>query len=130
MASADLRLRNEETMDTTQSPRWVEVAQVDEIAASDAKCCPVGSVYIAVYNLGGIFYATSDICTHAHAHLSYGYIDGDTVECPLHQGRFHIPTGKAISAPVTEDVRTYPVRVEGHKILVQIESNDSGPTSC
>jgi naphthalene 1,2-dioxygenase system ferredoxin subunit len=107
-------------MDTTQSPRWIEVAQVDEIEESDAKCCQIGEAFIAIFNVGGIFHATSDICTHAHAHLSDGYIDGDIVECPLHQGRFHIPTGKAVSAPVTENLRTYPLRVEGRKILVQI----------
>ena len=113
-------------MGTTQSPRWVEVAQVDEIDDSDAKCCQIGGVFIAVFNVKGRFYATSDICTHEHAHLSDGYIDGDIVECPLHQGRFHIPTGKAISAPVTVDVRTYPVRVEGGKISIQMASNQTG----
>jgi naphthalene 1,2-dioxygenase ferredoxin component len=113
-------------MGTMQSPRWVEVAQVDEIDDSDAKCCQIEGVFIAVFNVKGKFYATSDICTHAHAHLSDGYIDGDVVECPLHQGRFHISSRKAISAPVTEDVRTYPVRVEGGKISIQMTSNQSG----
>lgn len=113
-------------MDTTNASRWVEVAQVDEIEPADVKACRVGGAFIAVYNVDGTFYATSDICTHAHAHLSDGYIEDDIVECPLHQGRFHIPTGKAISAPVTEDVRTFPVRVEGGCVLVQVASNDSG----
>jgi naphthalene 1,2-dioxygenase system ferredoxin subunit len=113
-------------MDKTPAPEWVEVAEIDEIEDADAKPCQVGSVSIAVFNVAGRFYATSDICTHAHAHLSAGYIDGDIVECPLHQGRFHIPTGKAISAPVTQDVRTFPIRVEGGKIFVQVASNEPG----
>lgn len=116
-------------MDTVNAPRWVEVAQVGEIEPSDVKACRVGNALIAVFNVDGTFYATSDICTHAHAHLSDGYIEDDIVECPLHQGRFHIPTGKAISAPVTEDVRTFPVRVEGGSVLVQVTSNDSGDDS-
>ena len=113
-------------METTQSPGWVEVAQVDDIGDEEAKSCRIGPILIALYNVGGTFYATSDICTHAHAHLSDGYIEGDIVECPLHQGRFHIPSGKAVSAPVTEDVRTYPVRVDGRSILVQVPPNASG----
>ena len=113
-------------MDKTQVPRWIEVAQVDEIEDSDAKGCRVGGVAVAIFNVAGRFYATSDICTHAHAHLCEGYIDGDIVECPLHQGRFHIPTGKAISAPVTEDVRTFPVRVDGGKVFVQLAANEAG----
>jgi naphthalene 1,2-dioxygenase system ferredoxin subunit len=110
-------------MSSSQEPPWVEVGEVDEIEDADAKCCEIAGNFIAIFNVGGKFYATSDICTHAHAHLSDGYIEGDVVECPLHQGRFHIPTGRAISAPVTEDVRTFPVRVEGGRIFVQIGSN-------
>jgi naphthalene 1,2-dioxygenase system ferredoxin subunit len=110
----------------TQPPDWVEIAQVDDISNEEAKSCRVGSVLLALYNVGGTFYATSDVCTHAHAHLSDGYIEGDIVECPLHQGQFHIPSGKAISAPVTEDLRTYPVKVEGSKVLVQLQSGESG----
>ncbi|MCC7286744.1 MAG: non-heme iron oxygenase ferredoxin subunit [Burkholderiaceae bacterium] len=111
-------------MANASNSTWVEVGEVDEIEECDVKRCPVGSLYLAVFNVRGTFYATSDICTHAHAHLSEGYIDGDIVECPLHQGRFHIPTGKAVSAPVTEDVRTYPVRIEGRKIFVQIDPTE------
>jgi MocE subfamily Rieske [2Fe-2S] domain protein len=107
-------------MDTTPAPQWVEVAQVDEIKDSEVKSCDVGGVYIAVYNVAGTFYATSDLCTHAYAHLSDGYVENDVIECPIHQGRFHIPTGKALSAPVTEDLRTYAVRVQDQKILVQV----------
>jgi nitrite reductase/ring-hydroxylating ferredoxin subunit len=108
-------------METTHSARWFEIAQVDEIEDADAKGCRIGDLCVAVFNVKGSFYATSDICTHAHAHLSDGYIDGDTVECPLHQGRFHIPTGKVVSSPPTENLRIYPVRVEGGKILVRID---------
>jgi nitrite reductase/ring-hydroxylating ferredoxin subunit len=42
------------------------------------------------------------------------------VECPLHQGRFHIPTGKAMGAPVTVDIATFPVKIEGADILVAL----------
>jgi naphthalene 1,2-dioxygenase system ferredoxin subunit len=110
----------------TQPPQWVEIAGVDDIDPEEAKSCRVGNVLLALYNVGGTFYATSDICTHAHAHLSDGYIEDDIVECPLHQGRFHIPSGKAVSAPVTEDVRTYPVKVEGGKVFVQVQTSESG----
>ncbi len=43
------------------------------------------------------------------------------MECPLHQARFHIPTGKVMSAPATEDLRTYPVKVDGEDIYVAVE---------
>lgn len=104
------------------STRWVGVARTDDIDDSDVQQCLVGDACIAVFNIGGSFYATSDICTHAHAHLSGGYIDGETVECPLHQGLFHIPTGKAIGPPVTEDLKTYPIRIENGTVFIKVDA--------
>ncbi len=75
---------------------------------------------LALYNVGGNFYATDDRCTHAEASLSDGFLDGDEIECPLHQGRFHVPTGRALCFPVTEDVETFPVRVDGAAVLVDV----------
>jgi naphthalene 1,2-dioxygenase system ferredoxin subunit len=75
---------------------------------------------IALYRVGDEFFATDNICTHAHAYLTDGFQEGCTIECPLHAGCFDIRTGKALTAPVTEDIRTYPVRVEGEDILVNL----------
>ncbi|HTJ98009.1 MAG TPA: non-heme iron oxygenase ferredoxin subunit, partial [Bordetella sp.] len=74
---------------------------------------------VALYNLDGTFHATHDVCTHALAHLSDGYIDGDCVECPLHAGVFHIPTGKPVSGPVQKAIRIYPVKVENEVVFIQ-----------
>jgi 3-phenylpropionate/trans-cinnamate dioxygenase ferredoxin subunit len=45
----------------------------------------------------------------------------DIIECPLHQGRFHIPTGAPKGAPVHLPLRTYPVKVEGGEVFVGID---------
>ena len=47
-------------------------------------------------------------------------IDGDEIECPLHQARFHLPTGEVRAAPATENIRTYPVKVTGDEIYVKV----------
>lgn len=104
--------------------QWIPIAKVGEVAPSDVRRCQVRDRCIALFNLKGQIYATADICTHAHAHLSDGYIDGDTVECPLHQGVFHIPTGRAMSPPVTENLAIYPVRIEGNDILVGLDDTN------
>src|SRR5690606_12314733 len=97
-------------MSKSESQRWIVIAKVDDVEPSDVQRCQVGEQCVALFNVAGWLYATDDICTHAHAHLSDGYIDGETVECPLHQGLFHIPTGRAMSSPVTENLKTYPLR--------------------
>jgi nitrite reductase/ring-hydroxylating ferredoxin subunit len=90
---------------------WVRAIRADSLPVDDATRIEHGGKCIAIFNLGGKFYATSGICTHAHAFLSEGYIDGQTVECPLHQGLFHIPTGTPLSPPVTERLETFETRV-------------------
>ena len=60
------------------------------------------------------------ICTHEEAHLADGLVIDDVIECPLHQGRFHIPSGKAKSPPVCVDLKTYPVKLEDGEIFIQL----------
>lgn len=95
-------------------------ARATDIGPGEARQVRIGERALALYNVDGTFYATDDTCTHAFALLSEGYIDGDIVECPLHQGCFHIPTGKAMGPPVIQDLRTYPVKVIDGEIYIEI----------
>jgi nitrite reductase/ring-hydroxylating ferredoxin subunit len=99
---------------------WVEVAKVGDIEEDDAKQVKIGDLCIAIFNVDGAHYATGDVCTHAHAFLSEGYIQDGKVECPLHQGVFSIKTGKALNPPVTKDLETFATKVEGDTILVAV----------
>lgn len=75
---------------------------------------------IAIYNVDGKIYATDNICTHAYAILTDGWLDGPFVECPLHGGRFDVTTGQAQGDPVTCDLRIYETRIVDDKIEVLI----------
>jgi nitrite reductase/ring-hydroxylating ferredoxin subunit len=101
------------------SGNWVQVAKLDDVPEDSTFVVSVAGDPVCLYNLGGKIYATHDICTHAHASLAEGFIDGENIECPLHQGLFHIPTGKAVGPPVEEDLRVYAVKVEGDQIFVE-----------
>ncbi|MGY3617898.1 FAD-dependent oxidoreductase [Bradyrhizobium sp. USDA 10063] len=100
---------------------WTRAASLNEVPEGKALGIELDGIRIALYNLGGEIYATHGICTHALALLAEGWIEDGKVECPLHQGQFDIRSGKALCAPVTEDLRTYAVRVEGNDILVDPE---------
>lgn len=63
-------------------------------------------------------YAVSDVCTHEEAYLSEGFVEGCTIECPRHGAVFDLKTGEVLALPATEDLPTYPVRVEGDDVLV------------
>jgi len=80
----------------------------------------VGKLAIAVYRAKGQFYATQDLCTHERAYLSDGVVADCVVECPYHQGRFDIPTGRALGAPVIEPLATFPVKIVDGQLYVRV----------
>ena len=107
-------------MAETMGSGWQRVCAADEIDEEDVTRFDLGTRTFAVYNTPSGFYATDGICTHEEAHLADGLVIDDVVECPLHQGRFHIPSGKAKSPPVCIDLKTYPVKVEDGAIFIQV----------
>ena len=109
-------------MSATVSPDWHLVAKTSEVTEDEPKAVRVGDHLLALFSLDGEYFAMHDICTHEYASLSEGFVDGDVIECPLHAGTFDIRTGKAMSPPVTEDLRTYSVKVEGDDIYVAVET--------
>lgn len=97
---------------------WIKVASARDLGDDEAKTVTVAGRVIALYRLEGHYFATDGLCTHGQALLSEGFVEDGCIECPLHQGRFNIRTGKALCAPVTVDVRTHEVRREGDDIFV------------
>ncbi len=100
--------------------KWVSVAARSALNEGAMLGVEVGDESIALYNVDGEIYATSNVCTHAFAMLTDGFLDGDIIECPLHGGCFKVKTGEGQGAPVTDDLRTYPVRIVGDNIEVQV----------
>lgn len=107
-------------MAETMGSGWQRVCAAEEIDEEDVTRFDLGPRTFAVYNTPSGFYATDGICTHEEAHLADGLVIDDIIECPLHQGRFHIPSGKAKSPPVCIDLKTYPVKVEDGDIFIQV----------
>ncbi len=99
---------------------WIRVAAADDVAEGEVVGVTAAGQQIALYRDKGEFFATSHVCTHQYALLSDGYFEDGCIECPLHQGSFDVRTGKAQCAPVTEDIKVYPLRVEGDDLLADI----------
>ena len=100
---------------------WHPAGMAADFEDEDVEQAKVGSLAIAVYRAKGKFYATQDLCTHEHAYLSDGVVVDCIVECPFHQGRFDVRTGKAMGAPVIVPLKTYPVQVVDGRIYVQVD---------
>ena len=86
---------------------------VADVKPGQIKLVTVGDVAVAVYNVGGTFYATQNACTHAGGPLNEGSTDGVKVFCPWHGSCFDVTNGSVVAGPATEPLRTYTVTVEG-----------------
>ena len=100
--------------------QWIDASAVDEVPEDDVTGVMVEGRDIAMYNAGGEIFATDNICTHGHARLCEGFLEGHEIECPLHQGRFDVRTGQPTCAPVTEAIKSYPVRIEGGRVWLAL----------
>src|SRR5690606_5507394 len=75
-------------MPDDSSMKWVRAASVSEVGEGDIVALDINGEPVALYRWQGDFFATSNICTHAFALLSEGWLDDNIVECPLHGGQF------------------------------------------
>jgi len=99
---------------------WHAAARADELREGEVLGLVLGGLPVALYRVDGEVFATHNICTHAHACMSDGYLDGGVIECPLHQAQFDVRTGRVIGGPTRVPLATYPARVEGGQVLVDL----------
>ena len=104
----------------------VKVCAQADIAPETVKAFAVGDNRLAVYNIGGKFYVTDDECTHAAASLADGMLEGGVIECCVHFGAFHVPTGEVRAPPCAVALRTYKVLLQGDDIYVDLGRNAAG----
>lgn len=95
-----------------------KVATTSDLDEDEAMQVIVEGKELALINLGGELFALDDICTHAYASMSDGYIEGNCIECPLHGAQFDIRTGKAETPPATEDLGSYQVKIEDGDVFI------------
>jgi 3-phenylpropionate/trans-cinnamate dioxygenase ferredoxin subunit len=99
---------------------WRYVCGADDIDEEDVRRFEdAGRVY-AIYHTPSGYYASDGLCTHEVADLTQGLVFDEIIECPMHLGRFHIPTGKAKGAPVCINLKTYRVRVDEGRLFIAV----------
>jgi 3-phenylpropionate/trans-cinnamate dioxygenase ferredoxin component len=97
---------------------FIEAAKAQELAPGTMKRVEIRGRRILLANVAGRVCAVDDTCTHEDASLATGVLRGELVKCPLHGSRFNVCTGKVLEEPAEVGLQTYPVRLEGERILV------------
>jgi ferredoxin-NADP reductase/nitrite reductase/ring-hydroxylating ferredoxin subunit len=98
----------------------IRVSSAAEIAPGSGRVVEANGQRIALFNVGGRYHAIDDACSHQGGPLSEGTLDGQVVTCPWHGARFDVTTGAVLSGPARRGVATYPVRLAGPDLLVEI----------
>ena len=100
---------------------WIEAGDADEIEAEDViRFDHAGRTFAIYRSPDDEYFATDGLCTHERVHLADGLVMDHIIECPKHNGRFDYRTGEAKGAPVCVNLRTYSVKIEGGKVLLDL----------
>ena len=99
---------------------FVKAAQISDVAPGQAKRIDIAGRSLAIFNLGGRYHTIDDACNHRGGSLSEGEVEEDAVVCPWHGARFSIITGELLGAPGRGPIRSYPTRVNGRDIEIEL----------
>jgi naphthalene 1,2-dioxygenase system ferredoxin subunit len=100
---------------------WTDVAsEADLFEGAGIAVSPQGHD-IALFKLEEGVYAIDNICTHGHAKLCDGFLEGYQVECPFHQALFDVRDGSVTCGPATQPVRSWPVKLEGGRVFLKLQ---------
>ena len=103
------------------SDAWIKICRTEDIEPEDVVRFDHAGRTFAIYRTtDDKFFATDGLCTHQNVHLAGGFVMDHLIECPKHNGRFDFTTGQAKGAPVCVDLKTYPTKVEGGEVFIQL----------
>lgn len=100
---------------------FVKVAKKSELEEGRGTIVEIQGNSIALFEVNGQIYAIKNVCPHAEGPVGEGDLEEKVVTCPWHGWQFDVTTGANEMNPDTK-VETYPVKVEGEDILVQLSS--------
>lgn len=97
---------------------WIPAVRVEDVPVGEGFQVDISGALVAVWNVDGEFYATSDVCSHEETPLTAGDLWDTVIECPLHGAQFDVTTGEVLCLPAIFPIPTYPVKVEDGTVYV------------
>ena len=101
--------------------KLVKIATTSELSPGTGKAVEVEGKSIALFNVAGTFHAIENDCTHQGGPLGEGELAGEVVTCPWHGAKFNVKTGEVLGPPARKGVRSFPVKVQGNDVLVELD---------
>lgn len=105
---------------TLETAAWTDLCALDDIPEDGMHHVEYEGKWIVLYNLEGHVFATDNICPHAFALLSDGWLEDGLIECPLHGALFDVKTGEVKRGPADCAVKTYQVTIRQNRVLCKL----------
>jgi len=99
---------------------WIDVAAQADLFDGAGVAVNADGRDIALFSVEGEVFAIDNLCSHGDARLCEGFVEGHQVECPYHQAMFNLRDGTVSCGPATEPVKSWPVKIEGGRVLLQL----------
>ena len=103
---------------------FIKVAELSDLEDGDLMAVEVDGEPVCLARVDGAIYAFTDNCTHVGGPLNEGELDDCVLTCPWHGAQFDVRTGKVLRGPARQDILTYPIKMEGEAILVQLPDEE------
>jgi nitrite reductase (NADH) small subunit len=102
-------------------PDFVKVITASDLAPGNGMVVELDGKPVALFNVGGEFYALDNTCVHRGGPLGEGYVDSSnlTVQCPWHGWVYSLVNGVSPVNPMAK-VEKFEVKVEGDAVMVAI----------
>jgi Na+-transporting NADH:ubiquinone oxidoreductase subunit F len=106
---------------------WLEVCTGADLACNDVVRFDHGRRTFALSRTAdGELFATDGMCTHGNTHLAGGLVIGNMIECPKHNGRFHLADGSPARAPICRGLVTWPIEERNGRIWLNLKRSVNG----
>ena len=101
--------------------QWVNACAADDIESEGVTRFDHSGKTFAIYRSpADEYFCTDGLCTHESVHLADGLVMDYTIECPKHSGEFDYRSGEAMRAPACRNLKTYPAKLEGGQIFIEV----------
>ena len=100
---------------------WVAACLAEGVDVEDVVRFDYQDHTFAIYRSpDSAYFCTDGLCTHEQVHLADGLVMDYVIECPMHNGQFDYRSGEAKRSPVCVNLQTYPTKVVGDRVFIQI----------
>jgi 3-phenylpropionate/trans-cinnamate dioxygenase ferredoxin subunit/naphthalene 1,2-dioxygenase system ferredoxin subunit len=105
---------------TLQESTWHHLCAAAKLSEGEPLGFRLGDRRVALYKVDDEIFATDDVCSHAFALLSSGFLEGHVIECPLHGAMFDVRDGKCRSSAY-KDIEAFKVEIRDGEVYVQLD---------